>query len=166
MELMLSADARDALERAAAAEVRTRRWKRYQAVVLVADGLRPPAVAMALGCARSSVYGWVAAWRAHGLDGLREAPHRGAVRRLDTAGEAILEDLLGQDPQTRGQHATGWTVALLQTALLTAGYRLSERTLRRALHRLGYRWKRPKFVLGRPDPGYDQKRGPLPSVRG
>ncbi len=37
MELMLSADARDALERAAAADVRIRRLKRYQAVVLVAD---------------------------------------------------------------------------------------------------------------------------------
>jgi hypothetical protein len=25
------------------------------------------------------------------------------------------------------------------------------------LHRLGYRWKRPQYVLGRPDPAYAEK---------
>ena len=33
------------------------------------------------------------------------------------------------------------------------------RTIRRALHRLGYRWKRPQYVLGRPDPAYEAKKG-------
>ena len=34
------------------------------------------------------------------------------------------------------------------------------KTIRRGLHRLGYRWKRPQYVLGRPDPAYAEKRGP------
>ncbi|HLV99124.1 MAG TPA: winged helix-turn-helix domain-containing protein [Ktedonobacterales bacterium] len=47
---------------------------------------------------------------------------------------------------------------LLQTHLTQAGYAISQRTLRRALHRLGWRWKRPKYVLGRPDPAYAEKK--------
>jgi len=35
-----------------------------------------------------------------------------------------------------------------------------EHTLRRTLKRLGYRWKRPQYVLGRPDPAYAEKKGP------
>jgi transposase len=164
MEIVLAAEARAALEAAAAGEPRVRRWKRYRAVLLLADGLVPPAVAAALGCARSSVYNWAKAWNAEGIAGPAEGPHPGGARRLGGGGEAALEALLGQDPQARGHHATGWTVPLLRTELAAAGYGLSERTLRRALHRLGWRWKRPKFVLGRPDPAYGQKKTPLPSA--
>lgn len=160
MELRMTDVARAALEAAAASESHTRGWKRYRAVLLVGAGMAPVAVAQALDCARSSVYSWVASWRADGVPGLQEGPHRGAAPRLDRAGETLLEELLADDPQSRGYHATGWTVALLQAELEAAGYRLSERTLRRVLHRLGYRWKRPKFVLGRPDPAYAEKRGP------
>jgi transposase len=159
MELVLTASERVALEAAAAAEPRVRRWRRYRAVLLLADGLAPPAVATALGCAERSVYTWAQAWRAGGVAGLGEGPHRGGARRLDAAGEAALDALLGQDPQARGHHATGWTVPLLRTELAAAGDAVSAHPVRRSLHRLGYRWKRPTFVLGRPDPAYAQKKG-------
>jgi transposase len=166
MEIVLTDEDRAALEAAAAGERRVRRWKRPRAVLLLADGLSPSAVAAALDCAPSSVYTWAAAWRARGLDGLREGPHRGVARRLAEDGEATLAALLDQDPQARGHQATGRTVPLLRTELVAAGYGLSERTVRRSLHRLGYRWKRPKFVLGRPDPAYEAKRGRWPSAPG
>jgi transposase len=51
-------------------------------------------------------------------------------------------------------------VPLLRSELAQAGYTVGARTIRRALHRLGYRWKRPRSVLGRPDPAYAEKRGP------
>ena len=73
--------------------------------------------------------------------------------------EAVLEALLATDPQTRGHRATGWTVPLLQGELAERGTVVGERTIRRALHRLGYRWKRPRYVLGRPDPAYAEKKG-------
>lgn len=160
MDLTLTPPQRAALDAAADAEKRTRTWKRYQAVRLVADGQPPAAVAQALRCSVASVYAWAATWRQAGLAGLAEGPHPGAARRLDGAGEAILTQLLAADPQARGHQATGWTVPLLRTELAAAGYAVSARTVRRALHRLGYRWKRPRYVLGRPDPDYVQKRGP------
>jgi transposase len=159
MELILSAADRLTLEQAKTAEPRLRRWRRYQAVLLLAAGQPPGAVATALGCAVSSVYNWAAAWRRDGLPGLQEGDHGGGKPVLDAAGEALMEDLLAQDPQAHGHHATGWTVPLLRTELTSRGYAPSDKTLRRALHRLGYRWKRPKFVLGRPDPAYEAKRG-------
>ena len=39
---------------------------------------------------------------------------------------------------------------MLQDELAAAGHAVSARTIHRALHRLGWRWKRPKYVLGRP----------------
>lgn len=165
MPLTLTSAERADLEAAAAAEPRARRWKRYQAILLRAEGQPVAAVAAALRCSMASVYAWTAAWRRAGVAGLREGPHGGGTAKLGTAGEAVLTGLLSEDPQTRGHQATGWTVPLLRTELAAAGYAVGARTIRRALHRLGYRWKRPRYVLGRPDPAYAEKKGrssPLP----
>jgi transposase len=159
MEIALTRAQREELETAVRRERRKRPWKRYQALVLLADGQTPAAVAHYLGCGESSVYLWAATWRREGLAGLAEGPHPGAARRVDAAGEAVLAALLEADPQTHGHRATGWTVPLLRTELASAGYAVSERTIRRAVHRLGYRWKRPQYVLGRPDPDYERKKG-------
>lgn len=68
MEIVLTDEARAGLEEAAASEPRVRYWERYRAVPLVADGLAPPAVAAALGCAESSVDNWASrgAWTGTG----------------------------------------------------------------------------------------------------
>lgn len=165
MEIVLSSQERSALEQAAATERRVRVWRRYRAVLLLGEGQRPEAVALLLGCSRSSVYGWAAAWRDRGLAGLRGGAHGGGPAPLVERAGPLLEELLVTDPQAHGHHATGWTVPLLRTALATAGVVAGERTIRRALHRLGWRWKRPKFVLGRPDPAYAEKKGASSSAR-
>lgn len=151
---------RAALAAAAGQEPRVRRWRRYQAVRLLADGQAPSQVAQALGCGVSTVSAWAAAWRTAGIAGLVEGEHGGGHWALDAIGEEALVGLLATDPQTRGHQATGWTVPLLRGELGRLGYRLSPRTVRRALHRLGYRWKRPRYVLGRPDPAYAEKKTP------
>ena len=160
MPITLTEAQRTELEAAGAVEKRARRWKRYQAVLLRGEGLTVAAVATALRCSQASVYAWTAAWRRDGAVGLREGHHSGGPVKLDVAGERMLVDLLATDPQTRGHRATGWTVPLLRGELAQAGDVVSERTIRRALHRLGYRWKRPRYILGRPDPAYAEKRGP------
>jgi transposase len=137
-----------------------RQWRRSQAVRLRADGMSLAAVAQALGCTQASVCHWTRAWRERGAAGVDEGAHRGAARRLDAAGERALEALLEEgDPQAHGHAATGWTVPLLRTELGKRGWAAGARTIRRALHRLGWRWKRPKYVLGRPDPAYQAKKG-------
>lgn len=158
MDVTLTETQRAELEAAANAAKRTRSWKRCQAMVLLAEGQAPATVAHSLTCSVSSIYSWAAAWRRAGVTGLAEGPHLGLARRLDAAGEALLVGLLVEDPQMRGHRTTGWTAALLGTELAAADYAVSARTVRRALHRLGYRWKRPQYVLGRPDPDYEAKK--------
>jgi len=160
MDLAVAEWQRAELEAAAAAEKRVWCWRRYRAVLLLAEGQAPAAVAHALRCSRASVYAWAARWRREGVAGLREGDHGGGQAKLGAGGEAALVALLGEDPQARGHHATGWTVPLLRTELERAGYAVSGQTVRRAVRRLGYRWKRPRYVLGRPDPDYAEKRGP------
>jgi transposase len=159
MSVTLTEAQRAELEAAAAAEKRVRRWRRYQAVLLRGERMTVAAVARTLRCSEASVYGWTAAWHQDGVAGLQEGDHGGGQPKLDTVGEAVLTGLLGADPQTRGHRATSWTVPLLRGELARAGCVVGERTIRRALHRLGYRWKRPQYVLGRPDPAYAEKKG-------
>jgi transposase len=155
----MSEDEHRALDEAQQAVRTVREWRRYQAVRLLADGREAGEVAEVLGCSVSSIYYWAADWREEQVAGLGEGAHEGRVRRLDAAAEAELHRLLAADPQAHGYAATDWTVPLLRTELAKQGHQLSERTLRRTLHRLGYRWKRPKYVLGRPDPAYEAKKG-------
>lgn len=160
MEIRLNAAERATLEAAAGMERRVRVWRRYRAVVLLGDGQPAAVVATALGCSLSSVYGWAAAWRRDGLTGLQGRAHGGGLVPLATRAGAVLETLLAEDPQARGHRAAGWTVPLLRTELRHVGYAVSDRIIRRALPQLDYRWTRPKYVLGRPDPAYTEKKGP------
>jgi len=148
------------LAKAASGEKRVRNWRRMRAIELLAEGRGPEAVAAVLGCARSSVYAWAKAWREMGLSGLREGSRSGRKRSLERRAELLLVELLEEgDPQRRGYHSTSWTVPMLKSELAKAGYVVSERTVRRTLKRLGFHWKRPKYVLGRPDPDYESKKG-------
>lgn len=158
MSIELSAGERAAVVQAASQTRRVRQWRRYQAILLLAEGQTPQTVATALGASRSGVYQWAARWRRAGLNGLAEGPHRGLARRFDGAGERWLDATLASEPQARGYQTAGWTVPLLRREAVQAGYVVSGATLRRAIRRLGWRWKRPKYVLGRPDPAYTEKK--------
>ncbi len=157
--ITLTADETAQLELALKTERRVRHWQRFRGVWLLAHGQSVQAVAQTLGCCPASVYNWVQRWREGKLGGLVEAPHAGRVRKFDERGEALLDSLLSQDPLEHGFHSTGWTVQMLHSRVEAAGYQVSEHTIRRTLHKLGWRWKRPKYVLGRPDPDYAQKNG-------
>jgi transposase len=157
--LEMTAEQRAEVEAAQRQSKTVRHWKRYQAVLLRAEGTPVAVVAQTLGCTPTSVSTWSTAWRERGVTGIHEGQHPGAARRLDAAGEQAVLEVVQSDPQAAGYAATGWTVALLQTELAQRGWHASQKTLRRTLHRLDWSWKRPRVVLGRPDPDYDAKKG-------
>lgn len=159
MHLILTERERSALEAAATTETNVRRWRRDQAVLLVAAGHAPAAIAPTLRCRRASVYAWTARWRQGGVPGLREGDHGGGQLKLDRAGEAVWTDLLASDPRQRGSQATGWTVPLLRRELEQAGYVVSAHTVRRALHRLGSRWEAAALRAGPPRSGRRRNNG-------
>jgi transposase len=59
-----------------------------------------------------------------------------------------------------GYNSTGWTVALLADHLRHKyGSAITVRTLRRRMHDLGLRWKRPRYTYAAQDPHRAQKKG-------
>jgi transposase len=156
----LSSAERRALERALASARDRRQWCRLRTVLLVAEGVPILTITQALGISRASVYGWVAQYLGVRTPGaLAEAPRSGRPCVLDATARARLATLVTQSPRAHGYHTFGWTVALLARHLRAVeGCAVSAPTLRRALHALGYRWKRPRFVLARQDPEREGKK--------
>lgn len=152
--LQLSRSDRTALEAALRATRDRRHWVRLRAVCLAADEVSVSEIAQALGAGSSTVFAWLALWRAkRDPAGLADAARSGHPPVLDEAGRTRLERLLAEPPEQHGYKSVGWTVPLLAAHFAAVEHvPISETTVRRTLHALGYRWKRPRYVLARRDP--------------
>jgi len=132
--------------------------RRTLAVLELDQGRSAADVARMLGVTRQSIYNWVGAYaQGHDPEALRDEGGRGRHPSLDEDDERLLQSLLALSPQDLGCPHVSWTVPLLQEFLkVVAGRRASEDTVRRALHRLDYAWKRPRHDL-EPDPQREKK---------
>lgn len=140
---------------------RTREARLYRRLLAVLEcdrGIPVGTVAESLGVSRQSVYNWIVRFQECGnTSALREAVHSGRPARAGESFDFLLQTLLMLSPERFGYHATHWTVRLLRDQLrqnLEQDY--SDDTIRRGLHRLGYVWKRPRYVL-MPDPEREKK---------
>lgn len=159
--LELSPGEREGLAEALRTARDRRHWVRLRAVWLAAEGRPVPEIAADLGAGASSVFAWLAQWRATpDPAALADAPRSGRPPSLDDPLRAELAALLDVPPEVHGYQTTGWTVPLLRRHY-TAALRtpVSGSTLRRTLHAMGYRWKRPRYVLARRDPERAGKKG-------
>ena len=132
------------------AETRDARLYRRTLAVLEFDRGRSAAdIARMLGVTRKAVYDWVAAYtQARDPAALADEAGRGRPALLGEDDEHLLEALLALSPQDLGYPQVTWTVPLLRHALdCITGVRVSDDTLRRALRRLDYVWKRPRYDL-------------------
>lgn len=75
-----------------------RQRQRAQAVLLSAKGFALDQLADILSADRDTVSGWLDAWQQNGLDGLADAPRPGRRRKIDTSLEAVLRDILIENP--------------------------------------------------------------------
>jgi transposase len=161
--LKLTARDREALEQAARHSTDARETRRALALLDLADGQTPGRVAARYRVGRSTVYDWVGRWndaQRPKSDRLRDAERSGRPPQQRDAVAEQLAELMPTAPTDHGYRHPTWTVPLL-IAHLAREHRLaaSETTVRRALHGLGYRWKRPRFVLSRRDPNWRQAKG-------
>lgn len=126
--------------------------QRAQMILLSAQRRTVPELAALFETSRATVRLWIRRFDADGPAGLRDEPRSGRPRAVTPQAEADLARWLDQDPQRvdPAYLATFWTVAML---ILTLGARLqiglSPSTARRALHRLGLRWRRPRLAMPR-----------------
>lgn len=135
-----------------------RLYRRTLAVLECGRGKGVVEVARSLRVTRQSVHNWVTWFHQAGkATALADAPRSGRPRHAGDAIDTLLRVLMILPPERFGYHATHWTVPLLRDQVRqNLGQTCSDATVRRSLHRLGYVWKRPRYVLA-PDPLREKK---------
>ena len=119
--------------------------RRYKAMALFRQGLRPVDIAHRLGVDRRSVRRWKAAHRKHGIRSLRARPNTGRPARLDTRGRRRLERLLLKGAQACGFPSNLWTcprIAVIIQRELGIGYHVDH--ISRLMRSLGWSPQRPE----------------------
>jgi transposase len=116
---------------------------------------------------RQSVYNWVEDYlRDHDPAALADAPRMGCPGFWTGESRRLLWYLLDHSPEEFGYPDANWTLRLFREQLDDGlGHEPSEDTVRRELHRLGYVWKRPRYVL-EPDPEREKKTSDPPADPG
>jgi transposase len=160
----LSRAGRRGLEAIVARPHDVRQYRRAQALLWLDEGERAVVVAQRLRVHRDTIYAWVARYQQRGRQRvptrLRDGARRGRPRQLAASVERVLVTVLEMAPQALGYRASQWTTPLLCQYLREfQALAVSEVTVRRCLHRLGYRWKRPRYILARRSRYWRQAKG-------
>jgi transposase len=118
-----------------------------------AEGLTTLEIAQRLDCHRDTVSLWLERYRTLGAPGLEDEPRSGRPPHLDTATRDHLESVLEQAPPETEQPHACWTLPHLRTLFReVAPKAFSLGTLRRVVHDLGFRWRRPRLWARSEDP--------------
>jgi transposase len=137
-------------------------------MVLLADrGYSVPQIAMIHACGRDVVRTWLHRYERHGVAGLLDHPRSGRPPQDRLAGP-IVDAQASQSPRCSGHVPACWSVALLR-AFLARRFRLvlARSSVRRYLHRMGWRWARPRLAPARkPDPAAEGKAAALAQATG
>lgn len=139
------------------------RVRRAQIVLASAQHLSPKPIAQVVGCSVQTVRNVIRVFNTRGIAGLEKQSNRpkSATPVLDTAKCARLQDLLHHSPRLYGKPTGVWTLALAADVCYEQGVTerlMSDETIRRALHRLGTKWRRAKHWIASPDPHYARKK--------
>jgi len=135
--------------RQAMKELDARVSKRATIVYNLHLGYDPKQLAQMHDVSLASVYNYFNAFKEEATEGLADKPRSGRPQKATSDYIKLLEETLETDPQTLGYAFTMWTQPRLRSYLAQqTGIDLSERTLQDLMHRLGYRYRRPKTDLG------------------
>ena len=130
-------------------EVKPSRRLRMHIVLLASSGGRSPTeISRALFCSRTTVYTVVSRFLREGKAAFDDRRRRGPRPLLGKEANERFEQLLEEDsPTWHGWLRARWSCKLLALQLLRErAATVSRETVRRALHRLGFRWRRPRPV--------------------
>jgi transposase len=163
--LSLSDRQRGELERIVSRTPVAKERCRAQALLWIADGADVAEVAELLQASRQTVYNWLSRFQERAELDLRarllDAPRLGRPRTASGTIDELVAAVIDDDPRDFGYHATVWTAPLLSRYLRDHHViEVSDRTISRAIDRLGIRWKRPRHELDlRPETWRQSKGG-------
>jgi transposase len=138
---------------------------RAQALLWIADGSDVAEVAELLQVSRQTVYNWLSRFQERAELNLRarllDAPRLGRPRTASGTIDELVAAVIDGDPRKFGYHATVWTAPLLSRYLRDHhAIEVSDRTVSRAIDRLGLSRKRPRHELAlRPETWRQSKGG-------
>ena len=137
---------------------------RAQALLWIADGVDVVEVADLLQVSRQTVYNWMSRFQERAESELRarlfDAARPGRPRTARGTIDELVATVIDGDPRKFGYHATVWTAPLLGRYLREHhAIQVSDRTVSRAIDRLGIRWKRPRHELARRSETWRQSKG-------
>jgi transposase len=162
--IRLAGRARHTLKRIAHSAANARMVRRAQALLWLDAGERVDVVAKRLGLSRRGIYQIVTQYQARANEPVaqrvvdRPHPGRRATKREQVA--QIVARLLRTKPSRYGYRALAWSTPMLRHQIeQRLQMSVSDRTVRRALHQLRYRYKRPRYVLARRSSTWRQAKG-------
>lgn len=126
------------LQRLAGAIPGKRLWKRYQAIVLAAQGRSSADIAQHLACSRRSVQVWVRQYNVEGPDSLKEQPHTGRPPRLSGPELIRFGRRVDAAPTPEEGRATLYGLDYQRILKDEFGVLLSLQAVYDLLHRLGF----------------------------
>lgn len=141
-----------------------RQVRRAQALVWLHQNETVQAVAMRLRLSRQTIYDIVRRYQTRShlrvTERIQDQPHTGRPATQRQRTQQIIEALLTQPPAHFGYRSPIWTVPMLRHRVEKRLHRrISSDTVRRALHALRHRYKRPRLVLARRSPHWRQVKG-------
>jgi transposase len=121
---------------------------RIHIVLLASEGLCPTQIARVLFCSRTTVYALVERFVEEGQAAFDDRKRRGPRPLLRQVAQKRIETLVEEDlPTEHGWLRSRWSCKLLAVELFKERAALvSRETVRRMLHHLGFRWRRPRPV--------------------
>jgi putative transposase len=117
-------------------------------VLLAADGRSLTEIARVLFCSRTTVYAVASRFLREGKAAFNDRKRRGPEPWVGEEASEYIERLVEEDsPTEHGWLRSRWSCKLLAVELFKERVALvSRESVRRVLHRLGFRWRRPRPV--------------------
>jgi putative transposase len=141
-------------------ESKPSRRLRMHIVLLACDGRSPTEIARTLFCSRTTVYSVFGRFMHEGQAAFEDRKRRGPAPLVDDSAQGLIEELTEEAlPTKRGWLRSRWSCKLLALELFKErALVVSRETVRRVLHRLEFRWRRPRPVAPPKDPEQKRKR--------
>lgn len=123
-------------------------YLRAQAVHFSSQRMKAEAIAAMLERDRSTVFRWLKAFEARGLESLQPGKSPGRPPEADADFQAALAEAVEKNPRDLGYSFTRWTTDLLTEHMRrTTHVLVSPATVRGVLKKRGYRYGCPKLDL-------------------
>lgn len=127
--------------------------ERARMILLSDQGRSIQYISATFGCSDKTVRDWISRYESEGCNGLLDKPRTGRPSTVDKTVQTAIETDMKKTPSDFGYLAAFWTVGLLCIHLMkTLSVKLSNSTVRRCLHTLGYAFNRPRIAPNSNDP--------------